>query len=253
MDPLIISELKNKKVLITGATGGIGISLVRMFAAQGAIVGIHYHKNQEQAELLNREVESEGGQSSCFQADLLSSGGADLIDAFVERFDGIDVLVNNAGAICGFENFFELSETAWDETFQLNARAPFFLAQRAFAQMKKNGGGKIVNISSIAAKYGGSTRSLHYGASKAALEAATIGLAKAGAPYNILVNAVRGGFIDTPAQQRLSSQKDLKERIKLIPLQRAGKPEDIASMVVYLSSSAGDFITGEITTVSGGD
>ena len=253
MDPLIISGLKNKKVLITGATGGIGISLVRMFAAKGAIVGIHYHKNQEQAELLNQEVESGGGQSSCFQADLVSSGGADLVDAFVERFDGIDVLVNNAGAICGFEDFLELSETAWGETFQLNAQAPFFLAQRAFAQMKKSGGGKIVNISSIAAKYGGSARSLHYGASKAALEATTIGLAKAGAPYNILVNAVRGGFIDTPAQQRLSSQKDLKERIKLIPLQRAGKPEDIASMVVYLSSSAGDFITGEITTVSGGD
>jgi NAD(P)-dependent dehydrogenase (short-subunit alcohol dehydrogenase family) len=67
------------------------------------------------------------------------------------------------------------------------------------------------------------------------------------------VNAVRGGFIDTPAQQRLSSQKDLKERIKLIPLQRAGKPEDIASLVVFLASDAGDFITGEIMTVAGGD
>ncbi len=253
MNSPIISGLKNKKVLVTGATGGIGTSLVRMFAEKGAVVGIHYHQNKEQAELLDREVESKGGRSGCFQADLLSSGGTDLVDAFVERFDGIDVLVNNAGAICGFEDFLNLDETAWSDTFQLNAQAPFFLAQRAFARMKKSGGGKIINISSIAAKYGGSARSLHYGASKAALEAVTVGLAKAGAPHKILVNAVRGGFIDTPAQQRLSSQKDLKERIKLIPLQRAGKPEDIASLVVFLASDAGDFITGEIMTVAGGD
>jgi len=253
MSSPIISGLENKKVLVTGATGGIGTGLVRMFAAKGAVVGIHYHKNKEQAELLVREVESNGGQSGSFQADLLSSGGADLVNAFVERFDGIDVLVNNAGGICGFEDFLELDESDWIKSFQLNAQAPFFLAQRAFTWMKKNSGGKIINISSIAAKYGGSARSLHYGASKAALEAVTVGLARAGAPHNILVNAVRGGFIDSPAQQRLSSQKNLKERVKLIPLQRAGQPEDIASLVVFLASGAGDFITGEIMTVAGGD
>lgn len=253
MSSPIISGLENKRVLVTGATGGIGTRIVRMFATKGAVVGIHYHKNQGQAELLAREVESSGSQSDFFQADLLSSNGADLVDAFVERFDGIDVLVNNAGAICGFEDFLELDETSWSETFQLNAQAPFFLAQSAFARMKKSSGGKIINISSIAAKYGGSTRSLHYGASKAALEAVTIGLARAGAPHNILVNAVRGGYIDTPAQHRLSSQKDLAERVKRIPLQRAGQPEDIASMVVFLASGAGDFITGEIMSVTGGD
>jgi 3-oxoacyl-[acyl-carrier protein] reductase len=253
MNSSIISGLKNKKVLVTGATGGIGTSLVRMFAEKGAMVGIHYHQNKEQAELLDREVESSGGRSCCFQADLLCPGGSDLVDAFIERFGDIDVLVNNAGGICGFEDFLELDESDWIKSFQLNAQVPFFLAQRAFIWMKKNGGGKIINISSIAAKYGGSARSLHYGASKAALEAVTIGLAKAGAPHNILVNAVRGGFIDSPAQQRLSSLKDLQERVKLIPLQRAGEPKDIASMVVFLASSAGDFITREIMTVAGGD
>lgn len=253
MSAQIVSGLENKKVLVTGATGGIGTSLVRMFAEKGAVVGIHYHQNKEQAELLDREVDAKGGRSGCFQADLLSANGADLVDTFVERFEGIDVLVNNAGAICGYEDFLDLDEATWTKTFQLNTQAPFFLAQCAFARMKKSGGGKIINISSIAAKYGGSARSLHYGASKAALEAVTVGLARVGAPHNILVNAVRGGYIDTPAQQRLSSQKDLKERIKLIPLKRAGKPGDIASLVVFLASGAGDFITGEIMTVSGGD
>ena len=254
MDSSIILGLKNKRVLITGATGGIGTSLVRMFAAKEAVVGIHYNQNQKQAKLLQTEIESNGGRSACFQANLLSSnGGAGLIDSFVERFSGIDILINNAGAIIGFEDFLELDEIAWAKTFQLNSQAPFFLSQRAFLQMKNNNGGKIINISSVSAKYGGSSRSLHYGASKAALEAVTVGLAKIGAPHNILVNAVRGGFIDTPAQQRLKSQKDLQERIKLIPLQRAGKPEDVSSLVVFLASDAGNFITGEVMTVAGGD
>jgi 3-oxoacyl-[acyl-carrier protein] reductase len=253
IEPSIINGLKNKRVLITGATGGIGTSLVRMFAAKEAVVGIHYHFNQKQAELLEEEIELNGGRSGCFQVDLVSSDGVNLIDKFVERFDGIDILINNAGAIFGFDDFLELDEAAWVKTFRLNAQAPFFLAQRAFIQMKGSGGGKIINISSIAAKYGGSSQSMHYGSSKAALEAITYGLAKAGAPHNILVNAVRGGFIDTAAQHRLSLQKDLQERVKLIPLKRAGKPEDISSLVVFLASDAGDFITGEIMTVSGGD
>ena len=253
MDQSIITELENKRVLITGATGGIGTSLVQMFASKGAVLGIHYHQNKEKAETLSQEIEINGGQSACFQADLLSPKGLHLVNTFVQRFGGIDVLINNAGAILGYEDFLKLSETAWSETFYLNTQAPFFLAQRAFVHMKKSGGGKIINISSIAAKYGGSSKSMHYGASKAALEATTIGLAQVGAKHNILVNAVRGGFINTPAQQRLSSQKDLRERIKLIPLQKSGEPEDIASMVVFLASKAGNFITGEILTIAGGD
>ena len=101
--------------------------------------------------------------------------------------------------------------------------------------MMERRAGRIINISSIGVKYGGSEKTLHYNAAKASLEAVTRGLAKLGAEHNILVNAVRGGFIDTSAQQRLSSQKDLTERIKRIPLQRAGQPEDIASMVVFRS------------------
>ena len=248
-----ISGLKDKKVLVTGATGGIGSCLVQMFAKEGATLGIHYHQNQEQAKSLSRNIEVDGGRAGCFQADLLSTNELSLVQEFIERFGGIDILINNAGGILGFKDFLELDESAWTETHRLNVQAPFFLAQRAFAHMKKHGGGKIINISSIAAKYGGSSKSLHYGSAKAGLESITVGLARAGAPHNILVNAVQAGFIDTPLQQRLAGGKNLQERIDLIPLQRPGKPRDVAGAVVYLASAAGDFITSEIMTVAGGD
>ena len=118
--------------------------------------------------------------------------------------------------------------------------------------MKDQGGGKIINISSISAKYGGSGQTLHYGAAKSALETVTLGLAKAGAKYNILVNTVRGGFIDTSMHKKLG-RNNIEKRIEMIPLRRAGRPEDMARMVLFLASEAGDFITGETFTVAGGD
>ena len=246
-------ELNNKRILITGASGDIGGSIARHFAESGAVLGIHYGQNLKAADALTREIEKKGGQAACFQANLLSENPCHLIDEFIGKFGGIDVLVNNAGGVVGFKDFLKLDETSWSETYQLNVQAPFFLAQRAFGHMKQQGGGKIINISSVAAKYGGSARSMHYGAAKAALEAMTVGLARFGAPHNILVNAVRGGFIDTQSQDRLASEKDLKARVELIPLKRPGKPEDIARTVLHLVSKAGDFITGEVLTVAGGD
>ncbi len=246
-------DLKNKRILVTGASGDIGGRVAWFLAKHGAILGIHYCENRSAANNLSKEIKKEGGQAACFQANMFSENIGHLIDEFVDKFGGIDVLVNNSGGIVGFKDFQELDETSWYKTHQLNAQAPFFLTQKAFNYMKAQGGGKIINISSIAVKYGGSVKSLHYGAAKASLEAITIGLARFGAPHNILVNAIRGGFIDTQFQNRYAKEKDLKSRIDLIPLKRPGKPDDIAHAVLYLASEAGDFVTGEILTVSGGD
>jgi 3-oxoacyl-[acyl-carrier protein] reductase len=164
----------------------------------------------------------------------------------------MDILVNNAGAVVGPKDILDLDKESWNKTFLLNAQAPFFLAQSAFKHMKDQGGGKIINISSISAKYGGSGQTLHYGAAKSALETVTLGLAKAGATHNILVNTVRGGFIDTSMHKKLG-RNNIEKRIEMIPLRRAGGPEDMARMVLFLASEAGDFITGETFTVAGGD
>lgn len=235
--------IKGKRILITGASSGIGARTAKLLGQYGAVLGLHCR------------TATVDKKENIFTGDLLNAiTRRDLIKLFVNDFGGIDVLVNNAGGVYG-ANFLELEEQDWDMTFTLNVKAPFFLAREAFKVMQEQGqGGKIINISSISAKYGGSTTTMHYGAAKAALDAITVGMARAGAPYNILVNSIRGGLIDTPFHKKLGRDaKAIEGRIKLIPLKRMGQPIDIARMVLFLASEAGDYITGEVFTIAGGD
>jgi len=243
-------------VLITGASQGIGASIVRLFSDSGALVGLHYHQSMERATQIQREVEAAGGRIAVFAGDLRDSDFTkSLVDSFVERFGGIDVLVNNAGACHGYAHFSELDAQSWDHTFALNTKAPFFLTGRAFVFMQKGGGGNIINISSASVRYGSGSKGLHYTASKAALDSLTLGFSKAGAAHKIRVNSIRCGVIDTEMHTRIEgySKEQYRERISLIPLQRVGTPLDVARMALFLASESGDFITGEVFTVAGGD
>jgi len=251
----LLEVLKGKKVLVTGASTGIGAEIARLFASYGASVGIHYYRSEKEAKSVLYYSKRKGVKAELFKGDLLREEvRRGLIRSFVDVFGGIDILVNNAGGIYGSDHFLEMDEQSWDDTFGVNVKAPFFLAKNAFLAMKEQGGGKIINISSVAAKYGGSVHSLHYGAAKAALDALTVGLARAGADYNILVNSVRAGVVDTGFHKKIGRNKDdMKRRIELTPLKRIGKPIDVARMVVFLASNAGDYITGEVFTIAGGD
>lgn len=248
-------DLKNKRVLITGASGGIGQAIARQFAESGAHVGIHFFQHEKAAKELLQSIRKSAGFAEIFQADLLNAAALRrLVPSFIKKFGGIDILINNAGAVIGTKHFSELDEKSWDATLHLNLKAAFFLSQNAFIRMKKQNEGRIINISSVAAKYGGSPTSLHYGIAKAGLETLGIGLARAGAPYNILVNTVRGGFIETDFHKKMKrTSSDTAKRIDLIPLKRAGTPDDMASTVLFLASSCGNFITGQTLSVSGGD
>jgi len=247
-------SLQGKRVLITGASSGIGAGIARLFAEAGAVVGIHYHESAEQARALQRELRSQGAQAECFRANLARSASlSGLIARVVARLGGMDVLVSNAGAMVSTKHFRDVSSMDWDRVFALNAKAHFFIAREALLHMQAVGaGGRIIAISSVSVKYGGSERSLPYAAAKAALETAMHGLAKAGAHANVLVNVVRAGFIDTAFHHK-TSRPDFSERISLIPLRRPGQVVDVARMVLYLAGEGGDFITGQILTVSGGD
>lgn len=250
---MIFEEIRNKKVLITGASSGIGACNAELFASYGAIVGIHYYSSDRDAKELGQKISERFSSPIYLKADLLNSNERDrVIQTFIDKTGGVDVLVNCAGAIIGTQHFLEMDSDSWEKTVNINLTAPFFLAKSAFSYMMANGGGRIINISSIAAKYGGSATSIHYGASKAGIEAVTRTLAKEGARYNILVNAIEPGVIETEFHKKIG-RTSLDERIKSIPLKRAGKPLDVARLCVFLASKAGDYITGQVYGVTGGD
>lgn len=253
---MAFESIKNKRVLVTGASGGIGSCIAELFAKHGASVGLHYRSNRSAALALAKKIRKKNGTVETFQADLLESGTAiSLIDAFATKFDGIDILINNAGATYDYRYFSDLPEQSWQNTFDLNVKAAFYLSGAAFQHMKASRRGKMINMSSANVKYGGSAKSLHYCAAKAALDSLTIGFAREGARYNILVNSIRCGVIDTPMRKKITgySEEQFQKRVRLIPLQHTGKPVDIAMMALYLASEYGDFITGEIITIAGGD
>jgi len=252
MSPMF-EEIKNKRVLITGASSGIGACTAELFASYGATVGIHYNTNEKDAKELEREISNRFSSPVLIKADLLNIDETKrVVQTFIDKTGGIDILINNAGSIIGTPHFLKMNDESWDKTLNLNLKAPFFLAKSAFSYMMTSGGGRIISISSIAAKYGGSTSSIHYGAAKAGIEAVTRTLAREGAQYNILVNAIEPGVIETKFHRKIG-RSSLEGRVKSIPLKRAGKPLDVARLCVFLASDAGDYITGQVYGVTGGD
>ena len=249
----MFETIKGKRVLITGASTGIGACTAELFASYGATVGIHYHASESSAQALKNKIQDHSTPPVMIRADLLNPIERDRVVAeFIDKTGGIEVLINNAGSVIGTTHFLELDDDAWDRTLDLNLKASFFLAQAAFSSMKEKDGGRIISISSIAAKYGGSASSIHYGAAKAGLEAVTRTLAREGARYNILVNAVQPGVIDTDFHKKIG-RSNLADRSRSIPLGRAGTPLDVARLCLFLASEAGDYITGQVYGVTGGD
>jgi 3-oxoacyl-[acyl-carrier protein] reductase len=248
----MIKERTNMKrtVLITGATSDIGKEIAIRFAEEGWDVLCHYFSSKEKAKALKMAIEKYGTTCCLFQTDLSSKNQLKTFINKIKRI-GIDSLINNAGTYITSRHFSKLTIDDITYTFMVNAFAPMMLAANLFEPMKTKRFGRIVNISSIAAKYGGSSHSMHYGSSKRALEGLTKTLAREGASHNILVNTIRPGVIDTEFHKKFP--KDMKKRIALIPLKRMGKPEDIADMAYYLGSDKNNFITNEVITIAGGE
>ena len=242
------SSLEGKRVLITGGASGIGSEITKIFAKEGAIIGIHYSNEKNKAFNLQKKL-SRFTKIKIYKEDFRKPK-LNIIKKFIKDFGGIDILINNAGTMAR-KSFIELDEKEYDFVFNINTRAPFLLSKDAFNYMKKQGHGKIVNISSFTVKYGmGRNESIHYAASKAAIEELTLGLSKMGAKYNITTNTIRPGIVNTKMQQ---SRKGLKERIKMVPLGRLAEPKEIAEMVLFLCSEKGNFITGQTISISGGE
>lgn len=244
-----------KRILIAGASGGIGRETLRLFAQSDVWIGAHYFNNQKALSDLIEEEQSGQAKIRLFQADLTTAEASQkLVDDFVVWAKGIDILIQLTGGITQPILWNELTETQWQADLNLNLTAPFFLAQTAMNYMQSTGG-KIILTSTASARHGGGSTSMAYGVAKAGIEALTKGLARVGAPHNILVNTIAPGFIDTGfhTQRMRRTEEDLEQRAQLVPLKRAGTPLEVAGLIVFLASPLGNYITGESIPVSGGD
>lgn len=239
-----------KTAIITGCNSKIGVAIAQKLIEDGFCIIAHYHKSRERINTLARQFKDK--KIYLIQADFCSDG-VDRVLSYIEKINKYpNLLINNAAAVYGEMTIENMDRESLLKTFELNLFAPVMLSSKIYEKMKKRGG-KIINISSVGAKYGGGPTTMHYGMSKAALDAMTINLARQGAPFKILVNSIRPGVIDTDFHSRHTPNKDMKKRVELIPLKRMGKPEEIAAMVGLLAGQYGDFITGEIISVAGGD
>ena len=239
--------------LIVGASGMIGAAVVRQLAQTGRRLGLHYNYNLGTVSQLKEQLNQQGIESQCFQASFNSEQDCiSLVQNFIAEYGVITGLAICNGEVA-WKHWTELNELDWQKTFLQHCILPVTLAKRAIEAMTCNASGRIVYLSSISPKYGGSAKSLHYAAAKSALETAMLGMAKATAELGIRINGVRSGFVLSPQQTSGRSEQEISERVKKIPVKRAGRPEEIASAFGYLMSPDVDFITGEIVTVAGGD
>ena len=248
---LNLFKLDGKVALVTGADKGLGQGLALALAEAGAdIIGLSRSDSNTTAEAihaLGRQYHAMHCDFQTTNADALRN----IVDEAANQFGRLDILVNNAGTIRRGPAL-DFSETDWDDVIQVNLKSAFFLSQAAARIMSKNSAGKIVNIASMLSFQGG-INVISYAASKSALAGITRGLANEWAKHNINVNAIAPGYMATDNTAVLRSDSNRAPAIlDRIPAGRWGTPDDLKGAVVFLASSASDYMQGAIVPVDGG-
>ncbi len=253
--------MKNNTVLVTGAGNGIGAAIANAMAEAGADV-IAADIDETSAKASAEAAATHGGRTLALQADCGDVASIDaMVDSAVATFGKLDVIVNNAG-VTRAAYIMDLTEEDWDRMHRVNAKGVFFCLQRAARQMIDQGGGRIVNIASIAGRGFKGTSNAAYAASKGAVIALTKTAAQQLGPHNINVNAVCPGVTLTPlvdkmlidrAEQENTTVEDvLADLSRPIPIGRPNTPEDIAALAVFLAGPGARNITGQAYNVDGG-
>lgn len=246
------SKLKNKVAIVTGASKGIGASIAKHFAAEGAKVVVNYASSKEGADKVVKHIKDNGGTAIAIQGDV--SKAADVTRLFDETkaaFGPLDVLVNNAG-IYQWSPIETATEDSFHQQFNTNVLGSILSIQASLKQFEGKSG-NIINISSGASKTPMATGSV-YSATKAALDAITVALSKELGAKNIRVNSILPGSVETEGTHAAGIQgSDFEAQlIAKTPLGRMGQPEDIAKAAVFLASDEAAWVTGELISVSGG-
>jgi 3-oxoacyl-[acyl-carrier protein] reductase len=244
-------NLKNKIVLITGGSSGIGKACVKLFSQAGAEVAFTFNKRENEAKKLVSEF-SDIVKIKSYRIDISSQYKIlAIVDKVIKDFGRIDILVNNAG-IWKFGEADKMSLSDWNEMIKINLNSTFIFTKGVIPSMKKNKFGRIINITSTAGQRGEAFHS-HYAASKGGVISFTKSLAVEVGKFNITVNSVAPGWVETELTEETFANKKFKEKVKNdIPLRRIAMPEDIAGPVLFLSSDLARHINGEILNVNGG-
>lgn len=245
-----MDKLKGKIALITGGSRGIGKSIAKRLASQGATVVINYTRNEAAAESTKKEIEESGGTAHTSKFDVADFDIVHVeIDKIIEKFGGLHILINNAG-ITQDTLLMRMKEEDWDDVISINLKGIFNCTKAVTRNMFKQREGKIVNLTSVVGEMGNAGQT-NYAASKAGIIGFTKACAREMAPRGITVNAVSPGFIKTDITDELP--EDIRKNyISRIPLNRFGTPEDIAGAVAFLVSDDAAYITGEVFRVNGG-
>jgi 3-oxoacyl-[acyl-carrier protein] reductase len=250
----MIPDLENKVVLVTGASTGIGAATAKGFAANGARVMVHYNASKAEAGAVVAEIIAGGGEAALVQGDISDrSVPARIVADTVKHFGRIDVLINNAGGMLGRKWLGEMDDAHYDRVMDLNVWSVVAFMREVAPLMKAQGGGNIINVSSIAARHGGGGGSVLYASAKGFVSTFTKGMAKELIGSNIRVNAVSPGTISTPFHERYSTAEQLEAGRKTIPQGRLGIAEDCVGTFLFLASDAlSGYLVGQVIEVNGG-
>lgn len=256
-----MSVLKGQRTLVTGAGGGIGAAVARAYAEAGASVAVA-DINADAAAKVAEECAAMGVPAEAIQADCGDLAAIDaMVAKAVDSMGGLDVIVNNAG-VTRHAFIMDLTEADWDRMFRVNAKGVFFCMQRAAKQMMEQGGGRIVNVASVAGRGYKGTSNAAYAGTKGSVLAMTYVAAHQLGPHNINVNAICPGVTytaivdglmrDRAAERGVTIDDMRAEAERSIPIRRGNDPEDVAAMAVFLASPGARNITGQGFNVDGG-
>ena len=238
---------------VTGSSTGIGAASAVALAEAGCRVAVHYNRSEDEAREVVERISSSGGEAMLVGGDVADAGEVGRMAREIEdRYGHLDVLVNNAGSLIERRSFSEMTEDLWDRVMEVNLKSVFLCSQAVLPTMKRQGKGRIINVTSVAARNGGGPGSAAYAAAKGGVSTLTRAMAKELVSENILVNGVAPGVITTPFHERFTPP-EIRERMTAgIPIGREGTPGEVAGTVVFLASPAADYLVGEIIEVNGG-
>jgi 3-oxoacyl-[acyl-carrier protein] reductase len=244
-------SLAGKTALVTGASSGIGAASAVALGRAGAYVIVHYNSQEAEAREILGQVRAAGADGEIVQADLSTRNGTDSLCAFAS-LRPIDILVNNAGSLVQRTRVLDFTYELWEKVMMLNLTSAFFLSQATVRGMAERKSGVIINMSSVAARFGGGLGALAYSSAKAAVSAMTKALTKEFAPQGVRVNCISPGTIDTGYHRAFSTAEGLDGVRAATPIGRLGTSEEIADLVVFLASDRSTFIHGQVIEINGG-